>query len=78
MADTKGVATCRHCGAQISLFTILNRGSVQGLANAWRKRHERACAKRTVKERQAWAAPFLDNEDTSVTIDTTHPGMNEP
>lgn len=75
MADSVGVATCRHCGAQIKLFSIFNR-SMQGLAIAWRGRHQRGCAKRTPEQRRKWAQRYIDmGEDSSITINLDHPGM---
>jgi hypothetical protein len=73
--DRIGVATCIHCGARLKLFSIFNR-SMQGLANVWRKRHQRGCAKRTPEQRHAWARRYVARGDeSSITIDLAHPGM---
>jgi hypothetical protein len=74
--DHKGVATCPHCGAQIRLFSIFNR-SMQGLANSWKKKHQRACKDRTPAQRHAWARPYLAKgpDECSILVNPDHPGM---
>lgn len=46
MADAAGLARCKYCGAEFRLFLVSNR-DMQALCNAWKKRHEQACRKRT-------------------------------
>jgi hypothetical protein len=73
--DHKGIATCRHCGAQFSLFSIFNR-SMQGLARSWQKKHERGCKDKTPEQRHAWAKRYIARgEDSSIRINPEHPGM---
>lgn len=76
--NNTGDATCRHCGARFHLFTIFNR-DMQGLANVWRRRHERACASRSPEQRRKWARPYADKDETesSLTIDLRHPGFQD-
>lgn len=75
--NSTGFARCRHCGAEYRLFTIFNR-DMQGLAKAWKQKHERGCAKRTAHQRRAWAKPFLgkDQNESSLVVDMTHAGFN--
>lgn len=74
-----GQATCRHCGATFRLFTIFNR-SMDGLCKVWKERHERGCAKRTPKQRRAWARPYvgLTRVESSITVELGHPGFADP
>jgi hypothetical protein len=74
--NNTGSATCKHCGSEFHLFSIFNR-DMQGLAKAWKRRHERGCAERTAKQRLAWARPYLgkDRCESSIVIDPGHPGF---
>lgn len=75
--NNTGYACCDHCGAEFRLFTIFNR-DMQGLAKVWKRRHERACAKRTPAQRLAWARPYVgkDRTDSSIVVHTSHAGFN--
>lgn len=76
--DSLGHSRCRICGAEYQLFTIFNR-DMQGLCNAWRTRHERACTSRTPSQRRAWAKKYegLDTTESSLTVDLDHPGFKD-
>jgi hypothetical protein len=69
----QGCATCRHCGATYRMFTIFDK-NLQGLARAWRNRHEKKCAKRTPEQRGKWAKQYL-HDDSSITVDLEHDGF---
>jgi hypothetical protein len=71
-----GVAYCEHCGAQFRLFTIMNK-DMQGLCNAWKKRHERGCALKTPDQRLKWARKYLgkDTVESSIVVYVDHPGF---
>lgn len=73
-----GYACCKHCGAEYRLFTIFNR-DMQGLCKVWKRRHERACAQRTPKQRRQWAQPYLGKDDleSALTVDLAHAGFSE-
>lgn len=76
--NNTGHATCDHCGAELHLFTIFNR-DMQGLAKAWKRRHERGCANRTAKQRLAWARPYIgkDRFESSIVVDVQHAGFSD-
>lgn len=76
--NSTGMAHCDYCGAQYRLFTIFNR-DMQGLCKAWRRRHERACSKRTPAQRREWARPYIgkDMNESSLTVNLEHPGFLE-
>lgn len=71
-----GMASCCFCGAEYRLFTIFNR-DMQGLCRAWKLRHQRVCATRTPEQRRRWAKKYagLDDSESSLTVDLTHPGF---
>jgi hypothetical protein len=73
-----GHAECRYCGAHYTLFTIFNR-DMQGLAKAWKRRHERGCKNRTPAQRRKWAKPYIgkDNLESSLVVDMDHEGFKE-
>lgn len=77
--NTLGQACCRFCGAQFRLFTIFNR-DMQGLCKAWKRRHERACCRRTPVQRRRWALRYAgkDVTESSLVVDLAHPGFAEP
>lgn len=72
-----GLSRCRHCGAEYRLFTLTNK-DMQGLTKSWQSRHEYACAKRTPKQRRAWAKPYIgkDSIESSIVVDLDHPGFD--
>lgn len=74
-----GMAVCTHCGAQFRLFTIFNR-DMQGLCKAWKRRHERGCAKRTPDQRKKWARPYVGkaSEESTIVVDMSHAGFKSP
>lgn len=76
MGNNTGYAMCTHCGAEFRLFTIFNR-DMDALCKIWKRRHERGCAKRTPKQRRAWAKPYAskDSTESSIVIDLQHPGF---
>lgn len=79
MADALGCAICRYCGARYTLWTISNR-SMQGLCNAWKKRHESYCKHKTPKQRRAWARKWpvkdsLDSFESSIVVDPHNHGF---
>ena len=78
MADAVGHACCEHCGSEFRLFTIFNR-DMQGLCKAWKRRHERACVKRSPKQRRNWAKPYTgkDRYESSLVVDMNHPGFQD-
>lgn len=71
-----GFASCDICGAEYRLFTIFNR-DMQGLCNAWRRRHEKVCQVRTPAERRAWAKKYVgkDTTESSITVYLCHAGF---
>lgn len=77
--DNVGVSRCRHCGAELRLFTIFNR-DMQGLCKAWRSRHEHGCQTRTPAQRRKWARKYTgkDHVDSALTVDLDHPGFRDP
>lgn len=74
--NNTGYAECAHCGAEYRLFTIFNR-DMQALCKIWKRRHERACAGRTPKQRLAWARKYVgkDCSESSIVLDLSHPGF---
>jgi len=74
--NNTGNADCNYCGAEFRLFTIFNR-DMQGLARAWKRRHERACAKRSPLQRRKWATPYIGKSrvDSALVIDLSHDGF---
>lgn len=72
-----GMAFCQHCGAQYRLFSIMNK-DMQGLCKAWKRRHERACAKKTPEQRRKWAKKYVGKGylDSSLTVEMDHPGFD--
>lgn len=76
--NNTGYACCKHCGAEFRLFTIFNR-DMQGLCKVWKRRHERACAKRTPAQRRHWARPYAgkDQSESSLTVNLSHAGFGD-
>lgn len=74
--NTHGDARRTYCGVEIRMVTLCNR-DMQGLCNAWRRRHETACKSRTPAQRRVWAARYTGNnhEDGGVVVDLRHPGF---
>lgn len=74
--NNTGYACCRHCGAEFRLFTIFNR-DMQGLAKAWKHKHEHKCVSRTPEQRLKWAKPYLgkDKLESSIVVDLGHEGF---
>jgi len=73
-----GHAICKHFGAEYRLFTIFNR-DMQGLSNAWKRRHELRCNRRTAAERLKWARPYIGKtrDDSSIVVDIEHSAFRE-
>lgn len=71
-----GYSFCTHCGAEFRLFTIFNR-DMQGLAKAWKRRHEHGCAKRTPAQRLQWAKRYAgkDKHESSIVVDLNNSGF---
>ncbi len=76
--DSIGYGVCEYCGAEFRLFTIFKR-DMQGLARGWKRRHERARAKRSAAQRLVWARPYVakDRFDSSIVVDTSHVGFSK-
>lgn len=72
-----GFARCNYCGAEFRLFTIFNR-DMQGLAHAWKIRHERVCQFKTPEQRRKWAKKHegKDRYESSLTVELDHPGFH--
>lgn len=77
-ASSTGMARCKHCGAELRLFTIMNR-DMQGLCTAWKKRHEKSCSNKSPLQRNRWAQKYIgkDRYESSITVDLAHPGFIE-
>lgn len=73
-----GCSTCRICGAEYRIVSILNR-DMQGFCKAWRRRHETACKVRTPGQRRAWARKYESNvsAENSLTVDLEHAGFQD-
>lgn len=74
--DSVGYACCSYCGAEYRLFTIFKK-DMNGLAKAWKWRHERKCSRRTPAQRVKWAKPYVgkDRYESSLVVDLEHPGF---
>lgn len=74
--NSTGNASCQFCGAEYRLFTIFNR-DIQGLCKVWKRRHERACGKRTPAQRRQWARKYAgkDSTESSLTVDLSNAGF---
>ena len=76
MPDSIFEARCSYCGAVYRLFTISNR-SLKGLCKGWKKRHEKACGRRTPAQRREWAKKYAgkDRYDAAVVVDLSLPAF---
>lgn len=71
-----GMAFCDHCGSQFMLFSIMNK-DMSGLVKVWKRRHERACSKKTPAQRRKWAKKYVgkDRYESSLVVDMTNEGF---
>ena len=70
-----GFSICQYCGSEYRLFTIHNK-NMQGLTKAWKRRHERACQKRSPDQRRKWSSKYVGKSrlESPVVVDLYHVG----
>lgn len=73
-----GCAFCDHCGSEFRLLSIMNK-DMGGLVKAWKRRHERACSKKTPAQRRKWAKKYegKDRYESSLVVDMNNDGFKD-